>query len=623
MRNIKKIATLLLAIMFMGGFCFAQANPESYWVNDSSVESSAKYEYQKSGTVYKSEDSGKNNVEITVAVTSDMHGRIYPFEYATVSDDSDAGFALTYGVVKKVREENPDALLIDIGDTVQDNSAELFNDMDIHPMVEALNYQGYDVWVPGNHEFNFGLSFLERNFDAFDGRVVCSNIEYADDNSSFILPYQIFVIDGVRVAVVSAVAPHVPQWEASTPEHFQGLYFSDPIEAVKRTVKSIEGKYDVLIGAMHISRNGEYEQENVGGVFQMAEAIPELDIIFAGHEHATYAEKVNNTWVLEPGRYGSQVSIGQIHVAKENGKWTVVDVMAKNVDTKNMEPNKAILDKFKWVHEESLENANTVIGEITEDFIDGVDYITGENEVTTMPRAQVEDSAVMDLINTVQLEKSGADVASCALFKSNQTLFKGPFKKKDVAFIYKYDNTLMGVNMTGKSLLSYMEWSASFYNTYKEGDVTISFNPDVRSYNYDMFAGINYKIDISKEAGHRIVDATINGKKVDPNKVYKVAVNNYRFGTVEKNGWATADDIYYRSSNEQTPAIRDLIRVYVQEELNGKLSPSCDHNWEIIGTGKSFNDPKVLEMIRNGEITIPTSSDGRTMNVKAVNIHNL
>ena len=424
------------------------------------------FDYVRDGEVVKGEASDADELTIAIAATSDVHGRIYPYEYAIDSADNDAGFSMTYPFVKKVREEYPNALVIDVGDTVQDNSAELFNDMDIHPMVECMNVMEYDVWIPGNHEFNFGLPFLERNLEAFDGRVVCANIKNVADGSHYVLPYQIYNIEGVKVAVIGGVAPHVPQWEASAPEHFQGLDFVSPLQATKDAVDEIGDSADVIVAAMHISRNGQYEEENLSGVYQLAEQIPELDLIIAGHEHATYCENVNDTFVMEPGRYGNKVAFSTINLKKVDGSWTIDGVKAENLETKGSDPSQEVLDEFKWVHDKSIKDANTVIGEITEDFlVEGVDYITGDSHVTTMPRTQIEDTAVIDLINTVQKKYADAEVSSAALFKFDSTLNKGDFKKKDVAFIYKYNNTLMGVNISGENLLDYMEWSVSYYNT--------------------------------------------------------------------------------------------------------------------------------------------------------------
>lgn len=563
---------------------------------------------------------GPNDVTISFAVTSDVHGRLYPYEYGIDAPVEASGYAKTYTIVKELRAKNPNLILLDVGDTVQDNSAELFNNLDTHPMVEAMNLMGYDAWILGNHEFNFEKDFLLRNIKHFKGAVVSSNIKNEADGSKFVLPYQLFNVQGVRVAVVGCVPPHIPMWEASSPEHFKGLKFEDPMVAVKNTLKELDGKYDVLVGAFHLGRKDEYGKT---GTFDLAKQFPQFDLIFAGHEHAKYVTDVNGTKVLEPGAYGWGVSCGEIHVVKKDGKWVVKNVTAENKETEKVKADQEILDKFKFVHEKSIQDANQVVGKVTAKFIPKTDYITGEDKVTTMPTSQLEDNAVIQLINDVQRYYAKADVSAAAIFKPDSNLKPGDFKKKDVAFIYKYPNTLMGVNMTGENLLKYMEWSADYYNQSKPGDVTVSFNPEVRGYNYDMFDGVNYKIDISKPKGSRIVDATINGKPIDPKKIYKVAINNYRFGTLVNLGLIKESDKYYDSYAELQDAgrIRDLIIKYVKENLKGNVSPKVDNNWEIIGIDKNIpNRDAIIEKIKKGEIKIPTSSDGRTVNVKSINV---
>lgn len=572
---------------------------------------------------------GEDAVTLTFGVTGDVHGRLYAFDYAVCEETPAAGLVKTYAIAQELRAQNPNTVLIDVGDTVQDNSADLFNDLDTHPMIQALNYMKYDIWVLGNHEFNFEKEFLTRNIRHFNGSVVSANIKNTKDGSHFVLPYQLFNIEGVRVAVIGMAPPHIPMWEAAAPAHFKGLEFEDPIAVARTTVDSLKGQYDVLIGAVHLGRNGEYGTNS--GVIELAKQIPEFDLIFGGHEHALYATLIDGqngdkTWIIEPGAYGKALAVGEVQVKKDNGVWKVVAVKAENRETAKIASDKAMEKEFEFVHNESVADANLIVGKVTDDFIPRVDYITGQEKVTTMPTAQLEDTALIDLINHVQLYYTKADVSSAAAFRPDMNLKKGDFKKKDVAFIYKYSNTLRGLNMTGENLLKYMEWSASYYNTAKEGDVTISFNPDVRSYNYDMFEGIDYDIDISKEAGNRIKNVKIKGAPLDPKKTYKVAVNNYRFGTLQNLKLATQDDVYYDSYEVMQDAgrIRDLIGAYVKEKDKGVITPKVNYNWKIIGFDPNVaGRDKILDEIRTGTIQIPRSADGRTPNVKSINIHDL
>ena len=556
---------------------------------------------------------------IRVAATADLHGRIFPYEYAIDAEAEKTGISKVATIVNSLREENPNMILMDDGDTVQGNSAELFNDLEVHPMVEAMNMIGYDIWTLGNHEFNFEKEFIERNITNFNGTVLSANIKNTEDGSSFVNPYQIFSVNGARVAVIGIIPPYVPMWESSSPSHFAGLEFNDVLESVKETVKEIDGQYDILVGALHMGREDDY---GGAGIYDLANEIPEFDVIFGGHEHAKYVETVNDTPIVEPGFAGWAVAKADINVKKENGEWVVTSIDVENIETKTIEADKKILDEFKYVDDQSKAVANTVIGEVTKTFIERPDYITGEDVITTMPTAQLEPNAVIGLINDVQLFYTDADVSSAAFFKPEANLIAGEFKNKDVANIYEHANTLVGVNITGENLLKFMEWSMFYYNTWQEGDVTISFNGNVRGYNYDIFAGVDYKVDLSKEAGNRVIDVTINGEALDSNKSYKVAINNYRYGTLLQEGWVTEDDKYFDSGNDEVSTVRGFIIKYVKEEKGGTLKPIVYNNWEIVGVKLDYPQrDAIYEKIKNGEIIVPKSADGRTLNVKSININ--
>jgi len=559
---------------------------------------------------------------ITILESADLHGRIYPHDYATDTVDSDTGLAKIATLVKQERAIDPDALLIDCGDTVQDNSAELFNDLPIHPMIDGLNMLDYDAWVIGNHEFNFEKSFLDKNIATFKNTVLSANM-IGPDGAYYVEPYKIFDVKGVRVAIIGLTPPAIDRWEASAPEHFEGLNFPGTLETAKKLISELEGKYDVLVGGFHLGPEGEYTYE---GSIDIAEACPEFSVIFAGHAHSKYNEVINGVHIIEPGPWGWALAKAVITLEKTDDKWKVTDVMTENIETKPVDPDPEFIEKFKFVHDESVADANIVVGDITADFIASPDYITGEAAITTMPTSQLEDTSVIDLINEVQMFYTKSDVSSAALFNFGSNLLKGPFKKKDVAFIYKYPNTLVGTKITGANLKKYMEWSASYYNNWKEGDVTISFNPDIRGYNYDMFSGMTYEVNLSKPAGERIENVLFNGKPLDDNRIYTLSLNNYRFGTLLGLELVTMDDRYYDSYEIMQDAgrIRAMIVKYVQEEKGGNLAPTVDNNWKI--TGVDLESPlkeAVFDMVRSGELQIPTSEDGRTLNVKALNVYEL
>ncbi|CAM3072172.1 metallophosphoesterase [Streptobacillus felis] len=368
-------------------------------------------------------------VKIVLLETSDIHGRLFSYEYAIDEQKADNGLTRISTLVKQQRAENKNVILIDNGDLLQDNAAELFNDEEVHPLMRVLNDLKYDVFVLGNHEFNFEKAFLERNIKGFNGDVLASNVIKISDNKPYVNSYVIKEVDGVKVAIVGYLVPHIPTWEAATPEHFEGLKFLNPEEALTNTLKEIEGKYDVLVGSFHLGRTDE---KGGDGVLDIAKKFPEFDIIFAGHEHAVYNTSVGNVKIIEPGSYGTYLAKGTIIFDTEN---KTKNVTLENLSTKNVPEDKEILEKYSYVHEKSIAYSNEIVGKVTKTFIDRPDFITGEAKITTMPTATLMETPVIRLINTVQKHYAKADISSAALFNFGSNLTEGDFKRKDVAFI--------------------------------------------------------------------------------------------------------------------------------------------------------------------------------------------
>ena len=223
-----------------------------------------------------------DEVTITIGATSDLHGRIFGYDYALDAVDSDAGLTRISTLLETAKADNPNMILIDIGDTVQGNSAQLFNDDPTHPVVATLNSLDYDLWVPGNHEFNFERSFIDRNLNHFNGAVVSNNIKWEENDANYIRAFQVFEVDGAKVAIVGVSPSNVPNWEASAPGHFAGLKFDEELASTRAAVDELIKKFspDVIIGAFHIGRSSE----GGAGVHKIAaEMADKFDVILAGH----------------------------------------------------------------------------------------------------------------------------------------------------------------------------------------------------------------------------------------------------------------------------------------------------------------------------------------------------
>ena len=544
---------------------------------------------------------------VTILQTSDLHGMVNPYDYAS-NKVSKTSLAHAATIIKAERSKDPNLLLLDTGDTTQANYIQEFLNENPNPIIGALNYLDYDAWTLGNHEFNFGFSYVTKEISEFEGVTLAGNI-YKADGSRWIDAYHIFDVDGVKVAVFGIDAPHVPQWEKADPAHYDNMTFTSPMEETGKILKELDGRADVVIGSIHYGLEGEYGTE---GVRALAETYGDrIDALLIGHAHAVVDETIGGIPVLEPGSNGQYVSKVTITLTRSGSGWTV-DKSATTgelLDCSAVTPDADFLAEFKSLHEKSLAMASREVGQVGKTFLDPVELLPG------IPNAIIQDNPVIDLINKVQMEQTGADVSLAALFDSSSNLEAGPFLHRDSVKIYKYDNTLFAVKVTGKQLKAIMERQAGgFFNQYQSGDVTVSFNPNIRMYNYDEFAGVNYEIDISKPEGQRIQNVTYQGKPLSDTQTLVLALNNYRYGGLVSAGLLNESDVVYEGG-----AVRDMITDYVAS-LQGPLMPECDNNWKIVGA--DLSDPQkdlIYEKVRSGEIAIPVSEDGRTPNVASLN----
>lgn len=565
----------------------------------------------------------EEDVKITVLATSDIHGKIYPWEYST-DTAQEYGLAKLATIIKQERELEPNLLLLDNGDAIESNMIQLFNEYDIHPMMQAFNLLNYDVFSLGNHEFNFGLDVLNRAIESFDGEVLSANI-IKDDEDTFVQPYALKEIDGVKVGILGLITPHIPRWEAGNPEHFEGLTFLDPLTTAEKYVDILknEEKVDLIIGTFHIGKDSEgYDKNLIDSVHIIAEQVDGIDAIVVGHAHETFGFKdeqivFGDTIVLEPSSNGNYIGKFTFTLEKDEDGYKIINKESDLLSAKDIEPDKEILDSLKYVDDVSKEAAHKVVGTATARFLQ-------ENEVSNIPTAMVMDNPIVDLINDVQLFYTNADISSTALLDTRANIDEGEVQFKDAALIYKYSNTLQAHKISGENLKEYMEWSASYYNTQKLGDLNISFNSNIRAYNYDMFDGIEYQIDITKPVGDRIVNLKFNGEEIKDDDEFTLAVNNYRVGTLRSLGLLPEDNssLVYDSTSGDIEEIQQLIVDYIINELDGVVTPKVNNNWSIIKNEDTSQEGMFegYELLKAGILKVPSSEDGRTPNVKSINI---
>lgn len=569
--------------------------------------------------------------KITLLGTSDIHGRFMPWDYALDGPNPNGSMTQLFTMIKEIRKENPNTVLLDAGDSIQDNSAELFNDQPQSPVMVAMNEMNYDAWAFGNHEFNFGLDVLDKVSSQYKGAVLAGNI-YKENGERFLPAYTIIERGGVKIGVIGMNTPMITDFEKGT-DHLDGLVIKNPVEETKKAVKELEGKVDVMIGLMHMGIENENGIPGTG-VADIANAVPELTAIFAGHMHKLVKkEEINGVLITEPDKYGTHLSRIDLTFEKKDGKLVLTDKEATAVPVKGADGTPAVSDaaletKLKPFHEFARADANIVVAELK-----GMNLVS-KNEIEGIPTVQIQETPLSDFFHEVMLYYSKADVVAHQIDNDKAKLDVGPIKKKDIAYNYQYAGGEITVyKVTGKDLKDYMEWAVGYFNSTRPGDVTVSFDPKRRASKYstnDFFGGVKYEIDLTKPYGSRIT----NLRKLDETPIkaedtLKLGMNSYRMEALQAKGgalegrkfeqlWSSKDNSAF---GETGGTIRNRAIAYLKEVKKGVYEPKVQNNWKITGVDTTALERKdVVELINAGILSVPKTADSKYTNIASINI---
>lgn len=547
---------------------------------------------------------------ITILGTSDMHANPWGYNYEDDKETTNNGMARLYTYIQQVRAEEPNVVLLDAGDDIQGTimTDDIYNKKpdSPHPVITAMNLMGYDAMTLGNHEFNWGVSTMKKILGQANFPVLAANIKDASGNYVTGAGWTILERSGVKIAVIGVDTPDVPIWDGGK-EGIEDCTYEAASTAVKQAIKEIGGQADLIVVSAHMGLYPEFDEEHGADSAQkILDDNPEVDVLQVAHTHSTVNQKQGN--VVIGGVRSSGREIARFDLTLDANK----KVTASSVE---------IVDMNGVTPSEEL-RSNPVIAEAhqaTRTFISGGSGKDGEkgaslgsttakfqpkNEIDRLPEGKLRDTAVMDLINKIQLENSGADVSAAALFKDTSDLPKGDINYGNIFNIYKFDNTLCRVAVTGAELKAYMEWSAECYNQWVPGDINISFDPEYPGYLYDMFAGVDYEIDLSQPKGQRIKNVMFHGAPLQDDQVLTLAVNNYRYSSALKSQGLVAGKKDWESSN----SIRDMIVEYFAK--HSPVAPEVDNNWKIVGVDLQEKNPDratLIALVNAGKLDPPYS----------------
>jgi len=518
-------------------------------------------------------------VELTLLGTTDLHGRLLPWDYYR-GEEADRGLARVATLVDSIRAADDHVVLLDSGDLLQGNPLDyvfgVLEPADVHPVIRAMNRLGYDAAVPGNHEFNYGLDALERALGDAAFPFLAANVFVAGTDSLAWPAYAVVERGGVRIGILGLTTPGAAIWDR---HNLEGrLEFRDIVASAERAWPELEAASDVQVVIMHsgLGPGSSYDEaatgvpeENAGR--RLARVLPGIEVVFLGHTHRDVpSETVEGVLFTQASKWGEALAVARLVVERTDGGWTVVDRQARTIPAAGVPPDPGLVEALRPYHERTLAYVADTIG---------------WTPVAWSSRsARLVDTPIVDLIHRVQLDATGADLSAASAFTTDATLGPGPITVADAAELYVYDNTLKVVRITGRQLREYLEYSAKYFHRTDPSGALVDADDDdlevdsIPGYNYDMVAGAAYAIDVSRPVGERIVDLTIGGEPVDDDATYTLAVNNYRQGG--GGGFTMIAEAPFVEDRQLE--VRQLLIEWIAERDTIRPDDVHEPNWRIV-----------------------------------------
>ena len=531
-------------------------------------------------------------VNIKLLGTSDVHGRIVPWSYGADVEDKSGSYAQIATYVKDVRKNNKNVVLVEVGDAIQDNQIDVFaKDKKYykdHPIPKVLNEMNYDIFVLGNHEFNFGMKALDEILKDIKAKKLTANFYHKKNDKRYIDATTIIEKDGVKLGIIGLSTPMSAKFEEDT-GNLKDMKFTSPTEEARTQVEKLKAKgVDAIIAVTHMGIDNENNIPDTG-MRDVINAVDGIDVVIAGHMHKDVpSETIKNTLITEPHRYGTVVSeVDFTFDINDKKEVKLVKKESKTVPVKELEADKKIVEIYKPYHEKLRELNNVVIGQTANEMVP-------QETKHGVSAAFSKDTGLSSFINDVEQHYSGADVVTFSFDHQKARMDKGDIKKKDIIFNYRYAGGDVTVyEMTGKQLKEYMEWSANYFDTIQPGDTEYRYNAERKKskyVTYDIFGGVNYKIDLRNPQGSKIVGLTLaDGKPVTDDMKLKVGMNSYRFAQLNGKGgiWEGQQiPVLWESKvamGREKGTIQNMMIDYITNVKKGKIDGQSHNRWEIIG----------------------------------------
>lgn len=537
----------------------------------------------------------KETVTLHIIETSDVHGCFFPWDFIN-KQPMKGTLARLSTYVSNVRRENPDGvILLENGDILQGQPINYFynyiNTEKTNIAAQCINYLKYDAQNWGNHDTETGHPCYDKWGKEVNAPVLGANVIDRKTGKPYLKPYTIIERQGIRVAIIGMITPAIPNW--LTEDLWSGLEFQDMVACARQWMETVkkEEKPDLIIGLFHAGLNGGistagYEED---ASERVAKEVPGFDAVLFGHDHRVYNGRVRNTdnkeVVLCNPASNAQNAVDVTVTITRNGKKIVSKTIEGNIiDIRDMDIDAGFMEHFAKDIEEVKQWADRKIG-------------TTDKTITTRD-CFFGSSAFTDLVHNLQMSITGADISFNAPLTFNTTLAKGDITVADMFKLYKFENQLYTMMLSGEEVKKHLEMSYDMWvNTMTSPDDHImmldntSTGDNQRSgfknmtFNFDSAAGIIYTVDVTKPYGQKVnIISMADGTPFDLKKMYKVAVNSYRGnggGELLTRGAGIPKEkleerIIARTEHDQ--------RWYLMKEIErlGTISPEPNGNWQFI-----------------------------------------
>ena len=574
-------------------------------------------------------------VDLRILETTDLHSNMMDFDYYKDTPTERFGLVRTASLINAARGEVKNSVLVDNGDLIQGSplgdymATRGLKKGEIHPVYKAMNTLDYTVGNLGNHEFNYGLTYLHDALAGAKFPYVNANIIDVKTQKPLFTPYliketEVVDQDGkkqtLKIGYIGFVPPQIMTWDKA---NLDGkVTVNDITETARKYVPEMREKgADLVVVVAHSGLSADpYQAMAENSVYYLSE-VPGVDAILFGHAHAVFPGKdfasikgadiekgtLNGVPSVMPGMWGDHLGVVDLVLNNDGGRWKVTQSKAEARPIYDAAAKKSLaaedkklVDVLKHDHDATREFVSKPIGKSADSMYSFLALVQDDPTVQVVNMAQKAyaehfvqgdpDLAKLPVLSAAAPFKVGGrknDPASYVEVEKGQLTFR------NAADLYLYPNTLVVVKATGKEVKEWLECSAGQFNQidpHSSKPQSLINWDGFRTYNFDVIDGVNYQIDVTQPAKYdgecqainpqaeRIKNLTFNGKAIDPNATFLVVTNNYRAYGGKFAG--TGDGhIAFASPDEN----RSVLAAWISAESKkaGEIHPAVDNNWRL------------------------------------------